>query len=79
MLLFIVCTQLNGFKYSKRLDSSIWPLDGTQTGTVTLDQSGPEINDNEEVLHTTQSSRIGASPQDEISYYSQVLILQLGI
>ena len=44
VLLFIVCTQINGFKYcyltqvcliaiilSKRLNSSIWSIDGTLT------------------------------------------------
>ena len=31
-----VCTQFNGFKYSKRLNSSIWPIDGTPTVRVGL-------------------------------------------
>ena len=35
-----VCTQLNGFKYSKWLNSAIWPIDGTLTGTNAPGQSG---------------------------------------
>ena len=34
-----VCTQLNGFKSSKWLNSSVWPIDGTLTGTTTPGQS----------------------------------------
>ena len=30
----------HSFKYSKWLNTSIWPLDGTLTGTITLDQNG---------------------------------------
>ena len=45
-----VCIRLNGCKYSKWLNSSIWPIDGTLTGITT--PSGPESNDNEGWLHT---------------------------
>ena len=48
---WFVCTQLNGFKYRKRLNSSIWPIDGILTGTTNLDQSGHKSNGQEEVLH----------------------------
>ena len=60
-------TQLNCFKYcyliltiqfnishlfvDRWLNSSIWPIVGTLTGTTTLDQSGPGSNGNERVLH----------------------------
>ena len=46
-----VGAQLNGFKYSELLDSSIWTIDGTQTGTINPRQSGPGSNVNEKVLH----------------------------
>ena len=61
-----VCTQLNGFKYSKWLNSSIWCIDGTQTGTTTLGQSGPESNHSEGVLHILKGSRTGALPSDAV-------------
>ena len=60
--LFIVGTQLNSFKYSTWLNSSIWTIDGTQTGTTTLGQSGLGSNGYEGVIHTPQSSRTGVSP-----------------
>ena len=44
------------------MNSSIWPVDGTLTGDNNLDQSGPESNCNEKVLHISQSSKTGASP-----------------
>ena len=61
-----VCTQLNGFKYSKWLNSFFWPIDGTLTGTTTLGQSGPESNSNQGVLYIPQSSRSGDSPSDTV-------------
>ena len=45
------CIPLNGSKFSKWLNSSIWPLDGTLTDTTTLSQRGSGTNDTEEVLH----------------------------
>ena len=33
------------------INSSIWTIDGTLTGTTNLNQSGPRNNGNEEVLH----------------------------
>ena len=48
------------------LHLSIWPIDSTQSGATTLDQSGPGINYNEGVLHISQSSSItGISPSDQ--------------
>ena len=38
----------------------------TLTGTITLGQSGPGSNSNEEVLHMPKSSRTGASPLNEV-------------
>ena len=34
----------------KWLNSSVWPIDGTLTGTITPSQSGPGSNGNEELL-----------------------------
>ena len=48
----------------KWLNSSIWPIDVTLTGTPTLAQSGPGGNSNEGVLHFPQSPRTEASPSD---------------
>ena len=46
-------------------NSSVWNIDRTLSGATTLDQSGPESNGNEGVLHIPQSSRIsGAWPSD---------------
>ena len=45
---------------------SIQSIVGTLTGTTTLGQSGPENNDDEGVLHISQSSRIEASPLDAV-------------
>ena len=50
MILFNI-TELNGFKWRKWLDISIWPINETRKGTTTLIQSGPGSNGNEWVLH----------------------------
>ena len=64
-----VCTRLNDFKYRKWLNISIWPINGTLTGTNTLCQSGPGSNGKEGVLHIPQSFRIGALlPYSLVSY-----------
>ena len=49
---------------NKRVNSSIWPGDGTLAGTIITGQSGLKSNGYEEVLHIPQSSRTGASPSD---------------
>ena len=40
-----------GFKFTKELNISIWPIDGILIGTTNQGQSGPWSNGNEEVLH----------------------------
>ena len=46
-------------------NSSIWPIHRTLSGATTSGQSEPWSDDNEEVLHIPQSSRItGASSSD---------------
>ena len=44
-------SELNSFKYSKSLNSSIWPIDATLTGATTLDENGPGSNGNEGILY----------------------------
>ena len=44
-------------------------MERTLTGTTTPDQNGPGSNGTIGVLHILQSSRIGASPSDEIKSY----------
>ena len=44
---------------------------GTQTGTVTLVQSGLRINGNEGVFHIPQTFRTGDSPSDAVLCYTQ--------
>ena len=51
---------------SKWLNSSIWFIDETLTGTATPGQSGPESNDNEEVFHFSKISWTEASLSDAI-------------
>ena len=41
-------------RYIKKFSGSIWPIDGTLTGTAILIQSGPDSDGNKEVLHNTQ-------------------------
>ena len=50
-------------KYSKWLNKSIWPIDGTFKGMTTSDQSGLG---NEKVLYILQNFRTGASPADKV-------------
>ena len=40
------------------INSSIWSIDETLTGTTNLGESQPGSNDNERVLHIPQSSNI---------------------
>ena len=42
----------------------------TLTGTITLDQSGPESNSNEGIFHTPQSSGTEALPSTPIVHQS---------
>ena len=47
-------------------------MDKTLTGTITLDQSGPENNGNDWVLHVPQSSKTEAL--DDLLSYSRYLL-----
>ena len=50
--------------------SSNWLIDRTLPGATNLRQSGPGSNDNEGVLHISQSFMIEASPADCLVSYS---------
>ena len=52
-------------------NSSIWPKDGTLTGTTSLGQDGPGSNGNEGILPILQSSRIVTLPSNDIASYSR--------
>ena len=49
--------------------TSIWPIDGTRTGTTTPGHSGPGSNGIESVFHILQSSRTGASLSNGLMSY----------
>ena len=49
---------------SKRLNSSIWLINGTLRGTTITDHSEPGSNVSEGVFHILQTSKTGASPPD---------------
>ena len=67
ILLQFVCTLLNGFKYRKRLNISIWSINETLTGTT--NPSEPDSDYDEEVLHIPQSSKTRALPSDSLVSY----------
>ena len=48
------------------LNKPIWPIEGTLIGITTLGQSGTGSNGYEQVLHTSQISRSGASLSDAV-------------
>ena len=65
---------------SKSLNSSNQPLDVSLTGTTTPDQSGPESNGNERVLHISQKCKTGTSPSDSfMSYPGYSLAEKVGV
>ena len=53
-----VCSQMTNVNNYKWLNSTIWPIDGTLTGTTTLGQSRPESDGYEEVLYIPQTLRL---------------------
>ena len=72
---------------SKRLNTSIWPIAGTLTGTITLGQSGPKSNGDEEVA--THSPRQGSHheiqfnvaprTQNDFKHCYLILIVQFNV
>ena len=68
-----ICVQLNNFKYSKWLNSSIWPIDRTLTGTTPLGQSEPESNGNEGVIYNPKAPGVGSCYQMQFSVISSTL------
>ena len=66
LITLVIC--LHTVKWVK---SSIWPIDGTSSGTTTPSESEPRSNDYEGVLHIPQSSSIiGATRSDGLASYS---------
>ena len=57
------------FAHLKWFNSSIWPIDGTLTGSTSLGQNEPGSNGNERIFHIILSSRTGASPLDCLVSY----------
>ena len=49
----------NLIEYESFLNKSIWPIDGTLTGSTTSDPSGPGSNDIEGLFKTTERSITG--------------------
>ena len=60
-----VYTQSNGLQ--KMIRYFFWLTYKTLTSTITMDQSGPRSNSNEEVLHIPQ--RIGISPSNVLALH----------
>ena len=68
---FIICSYVHFFVelLLKRFfctQFSIWPVDGTLTGAITPDLSGPVSNGSEVVFHIWLISRTGASLSDAV-------------
>ena len=59
--LIVLWPQINGFQYSKWLNSSILPIHGTLQGTTTPGQIETVSKNNEGLHHIPQRSGIGAS------------------
>ena len=57
-------------------DSSVWSVYRTLSGTTIHDQSEPQSNGNEGVLHITQSSMSVASPSEGLISYSGHSLIQ---
>ena len=53
------------------MNSSIWPIDGTQTSINNPGWSGPGNNGNKEVFHSSPISRTETLPSDAVSSQTQ--------
>ena len=56
------------------LNSYIWPTDKTLSGATSTGQSGPGVDDNEELSIPQSSSITGASPLDCLMSYPRHLL-----
>ena len=72
-----MCT--HDFKYSKWLNNSICPIDGTLTGATTQGLSTPGSNSNKELVYIPQSSRTATSPSDGLVSYDGYLLREAKI
>ena len=70
-MILIISFHTNNFKYSKWLNSAIWPIDRTLTGTTTPGQSGPASKVNERVFHISQNSKTGIFLLDRLVSYQR--------
>ena len=64
--LFIFWGSHRPIKYNRFLKRSIWPIDRTLKGTITLGQSGPGSNDSKGILHTPEIFRNRALALDGV-------------
>ena len=64
------------------MNSSIWPIDGTLTGTTYPSQSGSESKGNERVLHILLTSGLEPNHQMQFSVFKRgviLLVFKIGI
>ena len=78
-LIQITCTQLYGFKLliitlAKHLNSSIWPTDGTLTGTINPGQRRLKSNSNEGVLHIPKASGLESHHKKQFSIIPKTFV-----
>ena len=73
-----VRTQINCFKYSKWLNSPIWLVDETLTGTTTTDRRGTGSNDNKGMLQFFKAPDVEPHYHMQFSVISRTLIVGLG-
>ena len=62
-----ICTQLNSFKKSNWLNSSVWLIDGTLTVTKTPGQNEPKSYNNEGVLKEARDT-----DRDECTVFNSI-------
>ena len=75
----MVYTQLNGFKYNKWLNSSVWSIDGTWTGAIAPGQSGPRSNAMKEYSAFLNSPELESQHQMQFNIISRTLVGEGGL
>ena len=77
MVQILLCNNTNSIKYQSFMcpisNVSIWPIDGTLSGTTTPVQNGPGSNGNIGVLRIPESAWSEASPSDCMVTYTRLL------
>ena len=76
---FAHCCTTSGIsiKYERSLNRSLWPIDEIKTDTNTLDQSWPDSDYNERVLHHRQNYTL-ITTYSLISYPRHFLFIKVG-